>query len=260
LSEIIRIVMNDYLASTTFIEETTSTNIFAKDLLKKRQTLPFAVQAEFQTKGKGQFNKSWESRFGENLLFSIALNVSNIPIEQQFKISQIVAVSIRNIVAQYVQNVSIKWPNDIYVENCKIAGILIENTIIGQQLDSCIVGIGLNINQTIFSQDLPNPTSLKKLTSKEYDRDLIRNKIIDEIFKHFNEIENIGNLYDKYLYRKGELNQFKDEDDSVFLGVILGVDAWGKLQIRLEDNQIKFFTNNEVKMILPVTSPSQPLV
>ena len=124
---------------TISVEETASTNALAKELLKEgQQKLPFIVQSNFQTKGKGQFSKVWESNIGENLLFSLVIKAPKIPIEQQFNISKAVAVSIREVLKVFTKSVSIKWPNDIYVDNNKIAGILIENTIIGQQIDSCI--------------------------------------------------------------------------------------------------------------------------
>ena len=238
---------------TIKIEETSSTNELAKSFLKKNdKVLPFVVQTNFQTKGKGQYNKSWESNANENLLMSLVLNAPPIDIEKQFDISKAVAVAILKVLSNYTdKKVFIKWPNDIYVGNNKIAGILIENTIIGQRLDSCIIGIGLNVNQIVFSKTLPNPTSLKILTHREHNINLIKDKLIENIFKYLKKTDTIDNLYQQYLYRKGELNQFIDTKDKTFLGVILGVDNWGKLRIRVENNQVKLFTNNEVKMILP---------
>lgn len=244
--------MTDKTIHTISVEETPSTNALAKGLLKEgKQELPFIVQSNFQTKGKGQFSKVWESNAGENLLFSLVIKAPNIPIEQQFNISKAVAVSIQQVLKSFTQSVCIKWPNDIYVGNDKIAGILIENTIIGQQIDSCIIGIGLNVNQTTFPSSIPNPTSLKLLTSTEYNINSLKNSIAEQIIDQLNNLDIADHLFDKYLYRKGELGRFADDKRSEFLGVILGVDKIGKLLIRKENNQIISFSNNEISFILP---------
>ncbi len=237
---------------TIFIEETPSTNALAKELLKEgEQELPFIVQSNFQTKGKGQFSKVWESNAGENLLFSLVIKAPSIPIEKQFNISKAVATAVLQVLKSFAQLVCIKWPNDIYVGNNKIAGILIENTIIGQQIDSCIIGIGLNVNQTIFPSNVPNPTSLKLLTSTEHNINTIKNSIAEQIIDQLNNLDLADSLFDKHLYRKGELGRFTDDKEKEFLGVILGVDEIGKLLIRKENNQVISFTNNEISFILP---------
>lgn len=237
------------------VQETESTNELAKELLRKgKHSLPFVVQTEYQSQGKGQYLKKWESNKGENLLFSLVINVPQINIEQSFNISKIVAVSIRDVLSTYAKNVNIKWPNDIYVGNKKIAGILIENTIIGQRIDSSIIGIGLNVNQAKFDASLPNPISLKQIISKKTNLDSLRNKIVNQIIETFSLHHSVEEKYRAFLYRKGELGQFIDLSGDEFLGVITGIDSIGKLQIRTENNKIRSFFNNEVQFILPETN------
>lgn len=244
--------MIDQDINTISVEETNSTNELAKSLLQeKKQSLPFVVKADFQSRGKGQYTKSWESNSGENLLFSLALRPPKIAIEDQFTISKVIAVSILEVLQDLTHKVSIKWPNDIYIENKKIAGILIENTIIGRNIDSCIIGIGFNVNQTEFSTALPNPTSLKLLNAKLLDIDVLKDKIIHQIFLNMEAFKKVDDLYDKHLYRKGELGLFRDDFGNEFLGVILGINASGQLQLRVENNIVKSFSNNEIKYLIP---------
>ena len=238
--------------NTVFIKNTGSTNELAKKLLKEHKNqLPFVVQTNYQTQGKGQYQKSWESLPGENLLFSLVIKAPKIVIEQQFDISKAISVSIREVLSKLTNaKVCIKWPNDIYVGNDKIAGVLIENTIVGQKLDNCIIGIGLNVNQTVFSSNLPNPTSLKLLRQKAFDLDKLKKDIIDEIFLNLQDINSIDKVYKRFLYRKGELEQFSNSKGENFYGVIQGTDNIGRLLVRTENNTIKSFSNNEIRFIL----------
>jgi BirA family biotin operon repressor/biotin-[acetyl-CoA-carboxylase] ligase len=237
------------------VEEAVSTNALAKELLQKKElTAPFFAQANFQSGGRGQHLKTWESKPNENLLFSLVLKPHNISIENQFAISKAVAVGILEVLQQNISNVSIKWPNDIYIGNKKVAGILIENIISGTNIEHCIIGIGLNVNQTEFSKDLPNPISLKQILSKDINISNIRDEIIDRIFSRITNSNYSNDVYLKNLYRKGELGQFKEKNGEVFLGVILGINTIGQLTLRVENNQHKEFHNSEIEYILPETN------
>ena len=119
------------------------------------------VLAKEQTSGRGQVNNTWESSYGDNLLMSIVLYPEFLHAGNQFLLSKFVSLAIVDFLSYYLENVTIKWPNDIYVGNKKIAGVLIENSLRGAFISSSVVGIGLNVNQTEFSSSIPNPTSLK---------------------------------------------------------------------------------------------------
>lgn len=116
--------------------------------------------AEFQTAGRGQRGNSWESAVGENLTFSILLKPHKFLSTRQFELSEVVALGVVNYLASKGIDAKIKWPNDIYVGDKKICGILIENVLSGDTLSVCIAGIGLNLNQRVFRSDAPNPTSV----------------------------------------------------------------------------------------------------
>ena len=140
-----------------------STNQYLQNLLNEGiDIVDNIVVTDYQTSGKGQGKNMWQSEYGKNLLFSIALDMSFLKAESQFLLTQIVSVTMINVLKKYLPEDSlfIKWPNDIYFNNKKIAGILIKNEIRGMMMGTSIIGIGLNVNQTSFPADLPNPTSM----------------------------------------------------------------------------------------------------
>ncbi len=151
-------------------ESLPSTNSYAAFLLKN-EVIPEGaiVSAEYQTTGRGQGSNIWESENGKNLLISIILYPSIIYPASQFLISMALSLGICDFLKRFIPDCSIKWPNDIYVNDDKIAGILIENSIMGDKIESTIAGIGLNINQEKFLSDAPNPVSLSLITGKKYD-------------------------------------------------------------------------------------------
>ena len=232
------------------VENAISTNQLAKQILKEEvYSLPFVVQSNFQLKGKGQFEKKWESEIDKNLLISLIIKAPKINIDQQFLISKAISIAIREVLAKDLDKVCIKWPNDIYVGNKKIAGILIENTIVGSSLETCIIGIGLNVNQVNFSKEIPNPTSYKLLTKKTFDIEKVKDNLIDIILERLKNLEVVNDIFEQYLYRKGELEQFRNKEGSLFFGVITGTNEKGQLLVRVEDHEIKTFSNNEIEFI-----------
>ena len=149
-----------------------STNLYLQNLLNKGENIDnHIIVAEFQSSGKGQGRNVWHSEDGKNLLFSIALDMSFLKAEDQFLLTQMISASMINVLKNYLpeESLFIKWPNDIYFKDSKIAGILIKNEIKGMMLGTSIIGIGLNVNQTTFDDNLPNPISMKMITGKDYD-------------------------------------------------------------------------------------------
>ena len=142
------------------IEETDSTNRW----LKENGEGNMVVVADYQTAGKGCGTNSWESERGKNLTFSMLIHPENIPASRQFRITEIISVAICEVLEQYIGDVSIKWPNDIYWRNGKLGGILIENALTGNQIRDCIIGVGLNVNQRRFLSGAPNPVSLWQIS------------------------------------------------------------------------------------------------
>ena len=151
-----------------------STNQYLQNLLNEGiDIVDNIVVTDYQTSGKGQGKNVWESEDGKNLLFSIALDMSFLKAENQFLLTQIVSVTMINVLKNYLpeESLFIKWPNDIYFNDKKIAGILIKNEIKGIMMGTSIIGIGLNVNQTSFDDNLPNPISMKMITGKDFDLD-----------------------------------------------------------------------------------------
>ena len=147
---------------------------------------------------------------------------------------------------------TIKWPNDIYIDDKKIAGILIENFIQTNKINKSVIGIGININQCEFDEDIPNPISLKQLTNKTFDLNTVLLQIIDEIFIMYQSINNyklIDNLYNKNLYKLEKETQFKDKNNKTFKAQIIGTNEEGKLKL-MHNKDIKFFDFQEIVMVI----------
>ena len=161
-----------------------STNQYLQNLLNEGIDIADnIVVTDFQTSGKGQGKNVWESEDGKNLLFSIALDMSFLKAENQFILTQIVSVTMINVLKNYLpeESLSIKWPNDIYFNDKKIAGILIKNEIKGMMMGTSIIGIGLNVNQMSFDANLPNPISMKMITGKDFDLDELLSAISHQL-------------------------------------------------------------------------------
>ena len=164
------------------LDETQSTNSYLNNFCLEQEVSELTtVWANFQTAGRGQRGNSLESEPNANLLFSFVLHPSFIEARQQFHISQIVALSIQEALSQYTDDITIKWPNDIYWKNKKIAGILIENDLCGHHISRSIAGIGLNINQQKFISDAPNPVSLYQIIGQTFNRRELLDTILDKV-------------------------------------------------------------------------------
>lgn len=235
-----------------FINQTASTNSLLADLVKK-QSLPegFVAYTDFQTSGKGQGGNTWESEKGKNLLFSMLLYPQMVPIEEQFIISQIVSVAIQKLLSEYFQHVKIKWPNDIYINNSKIAGILIENSLRGSKINYTIIGIGLNVNQTNFRSDAPNPVSMRQIKSKSFNREKILERIVQSILSVYSEMnyESIRQSYFDNLFRKDGSHKYRS-GNQMFNALIEEVKPNGELILCLENGTEKSFSFKEVEFVV----------
>jgi BirA family biotin operon repressor/biotin-[acetyl-CoA-carboxylase] ligase len=192
-----------------FVEITSSTNLLLNEIVDKKKDagtlLPefFCVATNFQTAGKGQNKKVWWSNHGENILASFYFQPTILP-SQQIYFNCFFALTIRKVISLYAKNVKIKKPNDIYVGDKKIAGILIEHHIQGEKLQYSVAGVGININQTLFDEALPNPTSLQLITGNKLDRTTILEKIVLIGKKYYNKLQNgffleLENEYELYV-------------------------------------------------------------
>ena len=200
------------------------------------------VVADFQTSGKGQGNNVWQSEDGMNLLFSIALDMSFLKAENQFLLTQMISVAMIDVLKKYLpeESLFIKWPNDIYFNDKKIAGILIKNEIKGMMLGTSIIGIGLNVNQTYFDKSLPNPISMKMITGKNYDLERLLLEVYKstslQVYKCQSQCQSqsqssIVNSYNHHLYRYNQWALFEHEGIEKEM-MIVGYDRFGRLVLK----------------------------
>ena len=242
-----------------------STNTYAVNLIKRQNVIDGSVvHAISQTKGRGQQGSSWHSTANNNITISIILYPKFLRAMQQFELSRAVALGTYHFVKQIVgDKVSLKWPNDIYINDKKVGGILIENSITGQYLSSAIVGIGLNVNQTIFPENLPNPTSLRLETGKTFDILNLIEKLCHEIEKLYLRLKNnhfraIRMEYEAALFRFEEYAFYEiAKDKKTIFAKIIGTTDEGKLLLEsryeLDKNQKPIcytFDLKEIKFVL----------
>ncbi len=218
-------------------DEINSTNVFLYDKISENNDISdMVVVADYQTAGRGMDKNRWESEAGMNLLFSIALNVNFLEAENQFKISQAVSVAIAETLSQFVDNkqLFIKWPNDIYFGDKKLAGMLIQNTIEGRMMGVSIIGIGLNVNQIEFSKDIPNPISLKMISDRDFELDNLLNLLVFNIKTKVESLrykENQNEINEKYVSRSYRFGIWSDYfyQNRVKSMIIIGFDKYGRL-------------------------------
>lgn len=218
-------------------DEINSTNVYLYDKISEKNDISdTVVVAAHQTAGRGMDKNRWESEAGKNLLFSIALNVNFLEAENQFKISQAVSVAIVETLSQFVDNqqLYIKWPNDIYFGDKKLAGMLIQNTIEGRMMGVSIIGIGLNVNQIEFSSDIPNPISLKQISGEDFDLENLLNLLIKNIKSSVESLrikENQIVINEKYISKAYRYRQWADYlyKNKVKSMIINGFDCYGRL-------------------------------
>ena len=218
-------------------DEINSTNVYLHDKISENYDISdTVVVAAHQTAGRGMDKNRWESEAGKNLLFSIALNVNFLEADNQFKISQAVSVAIVETLQNIIDSNKffIKWPNDIYFGDKKLAGMLIQNTIEGRMMGTTIIGIGLNVNQMEFSKDIPNPISLKQISAKDYDLEDLLDLLINNIKSSVESLrlkENQIAINEKYISKAYRYHQWADYlyKNKVKSMIINGFDCYGRL-------------------------------
>ncbi len=237
------------------LKEVASTNTFLKDALSKSTPLleGTVIMAEKQFAGRGQTNNTWLSEEGQNLTFSTLLNPTFLNVDRQFELNKAISVALNDVLRAYTgSDATIKWPNDSYIGNKKIGGMLIENIVSGNSIRHAIIGIGLNVNQTNFPQSLKNVTSLKQALHKDYDLNVLLGEICSAIEARYLQLkagyfEKITTDYTDRLYLLNEWSLFKAEN-RFLKGKIIGVTGSGQLRIETQEG-VLFFSNKEVEFI-----------
>lgn len=232
-----------------------STNAYARSLLSEEAPEEGTVIiAGDQKKGRGQGENTWHSKRGKNLLFSIILYPEFIRANNQFLLSKAISLGIHDYLRDYVSDVSIKWPNDIYVDDRKIAGILIENDLVGSSLKSSIVGIGINMNQVKFPDDIPNPVSLTQMIEKQLVLKDELKKLADYLDKRYQmlsrgKVDKVHRDYHEKQFRLNEMSWYRN-DKGKFLAKIIGVSDYGQLILENQSGKTLEFNFKEVEFIL----------
>ena len=225
--------------------------------------------ADYQTAGRGQKGNTWESQTSMNLTFTLLLKPFFISPFKQFLISKVASLGVINYLKLRGIEAKIKWPNDIYVNDSKICGMLIEHTICGDKLSASILGIGFNLNQKSFNSDAPNPTSLTNITKIDYDTEAELRELLNSIMSIYRELEEgeeqkINEFYREKLYRLNELNNYikidkdapvnipveKIDKGSLIKGEIVGVDEYGCLIIKSISGELSSYAFKEIRYIL----------
>ena len=237
------------------LEQIDSTNAYLQRQQSEHDIRNWVVSADEQTAGKGMGSNGWESEVGKNLTFSLALDMGFLPAERQFLLSETVPLGIIEVLDTLLpsEKLSIKWPNDIYFENRKLAGILINSTVKANMMDVSIIGIGLNVNQMKF-QDWPtHPISLKMVTGKEYDLKPLLEQIAERILIKVQQLKSSPTSIEKdYLKRLFRYRTWADyEIEGKILRLFMtGIDSFGRLQLLDTENKPYCFDIKEIRFII----------
>ena len=237
------------------LEQIDSTNAYLQRQQLEYDIRNWVVSVDEQTAGKGMGNNGWESEVGKNLTFSLALDVSFLPAERQFLLSEAVPLGIIEVLDGILpaEKLSIKWPNDIFYENRKLAGILINSTIKANMMDVSIIGIGLNVNQMHF-QDWPtHPISMKMITGKDYDLQPLLEQIAEHIIIKVEQLQSNPTVIEQnYLKRLFRYQTWADYEvgGKVLRLFMTGIDAFGRLMLVDEANEPYCFDIKEIKFMI----------
>ena len=238
------------------LKEVDSTNRWLRDYHVEKPDCLVVCRADHQTAGRGCGQNTWESEQGKNLLFSILIHPDHVMANEQFILSMAEALAVKSVLDRYVDGISLKWPNDIYWHDCKLAGTLIETTLKGNRIERCIFGTGLNVNQKIFISNAPNPISLVQILGHEMDCLQLFNKIVSSMVDYFNKLrdgawEEIRGQYHNCLYRRNEHHQYRFMDNRIEELVLQRVESDGRLVlISTRDSQELSFGFKEIEFII----------
>ncbi|MCH5232081.1 MAG: biotin--[acetyl-CoA-carboxylase] ligase [Muribaculaceae bacterium] len=240
---------------TIYLEETDSTNNWIAGHENKLPSQAM-VWCRRQYAGRGQRGNSWESEPGKNFTGSLLLHPENFPATKQFHLSEAVAMAIIDTLDAYGIQATVKWPNDIYVGDQKICGILFEHVVTGKNITRSIVGIGLNVNQERFISDAPNPVSMKMITGNEFDLKEVAERLAFYLASHtnrlFDETESFHSRYMSLLWRNdGNYYPFRDKKTGIAIrGKIIEVAPDGIISIVTEKGDVNRYAFKEIEFLI----------
>ena len=256
-----------------FIDETHSTSSLLRETYDDSLPHLFTIRTDFQTAGRGQAGNSWESEKGKNLLFSTLLRYPEVEAADQWRLSMLVAIAVREAIASIFSPlasrllpITIKWPNDIYYNDQTLVGILIENTLSGRQIAYTIAGVGINVNQTQWLSNAPNPVSMKQITGEEYDVESLLNAFLEAIQRwETASTEQLREEYIKHLYRRTGWHSYLEREvsvaptniqlsaqpaDGVFLAQWVDITPQGEWVLRLKSGEEKRYHFKQIRFVL----------
>ena len=256
-----------------FIDETHSTSSLLRETYDDSLPHLFTIRTDFQTAGRGQAGNSWESEKGKNLLFSTLLRYPEVEAADQWRLSMLVAVAVREAIvsilsprASRLSPLTIKWPNDIYYNDQKLVGILIENTLSGRHIAYTIAGVGINVNQTQWLSNAPNPVSMRQITGEEYDVENLLNAFLEAIQRwETASTEQLREEYIKHLYRRTGWHPYLEREvsvaptniqlsaqaaDGVFLAQWVDITPQGEWVLRLKSGEEKRYHFKQIRFVL----------
>ena len=239
------------------VSQTASTNTY---LSRLAATLPggTVIYTPSQTAGRGQKGNSWESEDGKNLTFSMLLKRPPVKARDQFYLSEAAALAVvEALTAEVGDGFAVKWPNDVYWQDKKICGMLLENSLDSSDIATCIVGIGLNVNQERFLSDAPNPVSLINITGREHDLEALLKRVcsrIEQLVDSLDDDNARADLHQRYmaaLYRNdGQLYPWEDAAGHRLMASVSGIAPDGTLTLQHEDGTRHDYLFKEVKHII----------
>lgn len=245
--------MNPFGKNIIRLEETDSTNLYAERLLKVREVPEGTIiVAAFQSAGKGQGDNTWESERGKNLLVSVILKPAFLSPADQFILSKALTLAVCDLLGSNGITPSVKWPNDIYSGEKKIAGLLIQHRVSGQTLEHTIAGIGINLNQEQFPVTLPGAVSYKMLKGTDLPAESALGGLAGMLDHRYGQLKQgltgqIGKEYQDRVQGLGQWRHYETSEGAVE-GKILGVDEFGRLILEYRDGRKELFSHGEIKL------------
>ena len=230
-----------------------STNSYLKKLLLKENINDFTVVvSKHQTNGRGRNGNLWANKPSLNLAFSVYKRFNNFSVNEKFMLNILSSISVYEVLKKYkLNNLTIKWPNDIMTENKKIAGILIENSVRGNKINHSVIGVGININQSQFL-DLPNATSVFLESGKKHSVEKIAVELKDAIKKNFTNFEiretELIEFYNSVLFKRNVTTDFTTVNAKKIQGTIIGVNKEGTLSLKQKNHKVFEYAENQIKM------------
>ncbi len=247
-----------------YIRQTNSTSTLLRE--QYTDTLPhlYTIRTDYQSAGRGQAGNGWESEDSKNLLFSTLLRCEVSPAEQ-FRLTMWVSVAMVEMLLKYLpaEGLTIKWPNDIYYGDKKLAGILVENTLVGSKIAYSIVGIGLNVNQLEFLSPAPNPISMQQISGKEYDVENLLEEYLAVLKRWQNvPLQTLQAAYMSYLYRRRGMYPYVEREVSLvptaiaqstegaFRAEIQGITPQGELVLQTEKGETRTYHFKQIRFVI----------